>query len=181
MGLSLIAFDTDHIKRYVFATEKLKEIRGGSSLLDYLNRIVMTQSAARYGAQPVYANGGSGQFIVATEQADSFGKEVQQNYLATTGGGASITFVSIPLPEHITDISNDDIADTFALLQWRLQEEKQHPPEVFTSPSHPFLRLCNSCGTKYAYLSSICQRITIIRLIDIQRASLFSLRNRLLC
>ena len=43
MELSLIAFDTDHIKRYVFATEKLKEIRGASSLLDYLNRIVMTQ------------------------------------------------------------------------------------------------------------------------------------------
>lgn len=149
MGLSLIAFDTDHIKRYVFGTEKLKEIRGGSSLLDYLNRIVMTQLAERYDAKMVYANGGSGQFIVATELANSFGKEVQQNYLATTGGGASITFVSVPLPEHIINISNDDIADTFKLLQWRLQEEKQHPPEIFASPSHPFLRLCDSCGTEY--------------------------------
>ncbi len=150
MGLSLIAFDTNHIKRYVFGTEKLKEIRGGSSLLDYLNRIIMTQLADKYDAQPVYANGGSGQFIVATAQADSFGKEVQQNYLAATGGGASITFVSIPLPEHITTISNDDIVDTFALLQWHLQEEKQHPPAIFASPSHPFLRLCDSCGTEYA-------------------------------
>ncbi|MBA2394155.1 MAG: hypothetical protein H0V70_15615, partial [Ktedonobacteraceae bacterium] len=150
MGLSLIAFDTDHIKRYVFGTEKLKEIRGASSLLDSLNRIVMTKLANEYDAQPVYANGGSGQFIVATERADLFGKEVQQKYLAVTGGGASITFVSIPLPEHIVDISDDDIMDTFELLQWHLQEEKLHSPEIFALASHPFLRLCDSCGTEYA-------------------------------
>src|SRR5579883_487790 len=41
VGKSLIAFDTDHIKGYVFGTDRLKEIRGASSRLDYLNRITM--------------------------------------------------------------------------------------------------------------------------------------------
>ena len=34
----LVALDTNHIKQYVFATDKLKEIRGASSILDNLNR-----------------------------------------------------------------------------------------------------------------------------------------------
>lgn len=33
MGFSLVALDTDHIKEYVFGTDKLKEIRGASPLL----------------------------------------------------------------------------------------------------------------------------------------------------
>jgi hypothetical protein len=42
-GLSLVAFDTDHIKEYVFGTDRLKEIRGASSLLDRLNRREMEE------------------------------------------------------------------------------------------------------------------------------------------
>jgi hypothetical protein len=33
MGQSLVAFDTDRIKDYVFATGRLAEIRGASALL----------------------------------------------------------------------------------------------------------------------------------------------------
>ena len=64
--LSLVALDTNHIKRYVFATDKLKEIRGASSLLDHLNRRVMDQIAAHpaFHAQKVFANGGSGLFLL---------------------------------------------------------------------------------------------------------------------
>ena len=35
---SVLSFDTDRIKKYIFATSKLKEIRGASALLDSLNR-----------------------------------------------------------------------------------------------------------------------------------------------
>lgn len=45
MSKTLVALDTDHIKRYVFATNKLKEIRGASSILDHLNRILMKEVA----------------------------------------------------------------------------------------------------------------------------------------
>jgi len=152
VALSLIAFDTDHIKRYVFGTDKLKEIRGASSLLDYLNRIVMDQFAEQYRAHKVYANGGSGLFYLATEHANDFGQQVQQAYYDVTGGGASITFVLLPLPEGITEknIDKEDITDHLEELQWRLQEKKLHPPASLTLASHPFLRLCDACGIEYA-------------------------------
>jgi hypothetical protein len=131
MGLSLIAFDTDHIKRYVFGTNKLKEIRGASSLLDYLNRVVMVESAKNYQAKEVFANGGSGLFYVPAENADIFGQDVQRAYQQTTGGGSSIAYAISEIPPDIAS-RNDDIeqvvmSDLFELVQWRLQEKKQQP------------------------------------------------------
>jgi hypothetical protein len=149
MGSSLVAFDTDHIKRYVFGTNKLKEIRGASSLLDYLNRVVMVEFAESYHAQKVYAHGGSGLFLVPTEHLGTFSQQVQQAYQDLTGGGASVTCVDVPLPEHVNDIGSDDIANTLELLQWRLQEEKAYAPTFLALPSHPFLRPCDSCGVEY--------------------------------
>ena len=124
MELSLVAFDTDHIKQYVFGTNKLKEIRGASSLLDYLNRIVMEACAAPdHHAEKIYAHGGSGLFLVDTLHVNTFKALVQQSYHDATGGGASITAVDLPVPEQI-DVHKDDIKDLLDLLQWRLQEEK---------------------------------------------------------
>ena len=42
---SLVALDTDHIRGYVFETNKLQEIRGASSILDTLNRKTMLETA----------------------------------------------------------------------------------------------------------------------------------------
>lgn len=151
MGLSLIAFDTDHIKRYVFGTNKLKEIRGASSLLDSLNRITMNESAGQYQAKKIYTNGGSGLFLLPAEQAEAFGQRVQQAFQQKTGTGASITYVIEPLPGHIETADDDtDLTDTFQLLQMRLQEEKLHPPVTLALPSHSFLRICDACGVDYA-------------------------------
>lgn len=41
MGKYVVALDTDRIKQYVFATDKVKEIRGASKVFDRLNRIKM--------------------------------------------------------------------------------------------------------------------------------------------
>ena len=150
MGLSLVAFDTDRIKRYVFGTNKLKEIRGASSILDYLNRITMEKCAEKHGADMVYANGGSGLFIVPTEQADAFETEVKQWYYDKTGGGASVTSVIVPAPEKIRNVNDDiPIPEALEVVQWRIQEEKLHPPETLALPSHPFIRVCDACGADY--------------------------------
>ena len=45
----IVAFDTDQIKKYVFATDALKEIRGASALLDELNRIKMGEIVHKTG------------------------------------------------------------------------------------------------------------------------------------
>lgn len=175
-SLSLIAFDTDHIKGYVFRTNPLKEIRGASSLLDYLNRYETVQKALDLGAEYIeciYANGGSALFLVDTEKAELLGRDVQRLYRERTGGGASITYAIQPLPADVGDqdieqIKQIDMLDTLDLLRLCLRAAKNSPgmpncPEKerdapqekghagwLTLPSHPFMALCSSCGALYA-------------------------------
>ena len=103
MRKSLVALDTDHIKEYVFGTSKLKEIRGASSLLDYLNRIVMEELAKLDPSFDerclIYANGGSGLFLIDADKADYFGLMVQKAFRDVTGDGATITYLVQKLPE----------------------------------------------------------------------------------
>lgn len=147
MGRSLVALDTNHIKGYVFATDTLKEIRGASSLLDRLNRTVMQELAESepYNGKMIYANGGSGLFLIDSDEATSFGTQIQQEYRKTTAKGASMTFVVQPLPPEAPDdleaIMDFPMPNTLALLRHRLREKKGHPPayidESFTSTDAP--------------------------------------------
>ncbi len=152
---ALVAFDTDHIKRYVFATDRLKEIRGASSRLDRLNRDDMVKIAKQYGAEEIYANGGSGLFFIDADKAEAFGKAVQKKYREDTGGGASITYTILPLSDQfngkkLKDVAHIDVKDELSLLRWKLREAKDRPPSHVALPSHPFMRPCNSCGVEYA-------------------------------
>lgn len=165
---SLIAFDTDHIKGYVFATNRLKEIRGASSRLDYLNRHETVEAAKRQGATCIYANGGSALFLVDTEKAELLGRDVQRLYRTSTGGGASITYAIQPLPDFGTkNVKTVEMEKELDLLRLRLQAAKQSPGVQngletaldtqkegnagrIILPSHPFLALCSSCGAFYA-------------------------------
>lgn len=170
---SLIAFDTDHIKGYVFATNRLKEIRGASSILDRLNREKTREIAEGFGARSIYAHGGSALFIVDSQRAEELGMAVQKLYREETGGGASITYALQPIPdygpqdimharqlnEHVT------MAAVLKLLRLRLRLAKDslqmqtwpgdgtQQDEVLTHialPSHPLLCTCESCGVAYA-------------------------------
>lgn len=153
MGKSLVALDTDHIKEYVFATDKLKEIRGASSILDRLNRQVMEELAKADDIQAtkVYANGGSGQFLVDSEKVDLFTQRIKGAYSADTFGGASISCAVQPLPDlPLEQIWTEKIPGELELLRWRLHDAKNNPPEVVSLPSHPFMRTCDACGVEYA-------------------------------
>lgn len=104
MERSLIAFDTDRIKNYVFTTGILKEIRGASAILDELNRITMPKVI--YNIDPsckeIYANanGGSGLFEVESSRAQECilaieKKYIEKKYLKETKSGF-ITGVHLP-------------------------------------------------------------------------------------
>jgi hypothetical protein len=151
---TLVALDTDHIKQFVFATNKLKEIRGASSILDHLNRREMTRIAGEYKAELVYANGGSGMFVVEgdEEAAKKFGRAIQQTYLKQTHGGATISFDVQKIPEDIDDVWNKrEIHPYMRLLHYRLLQEKgSSHQEIEVLPSHPFMRPCDACGVRYA-------------------------------
>jgi CRISPR RNA silencing complex Cmr2 subunit-like protein len=131
---SLLAFDTDHIKKYVFGTSKLKEIRGASSLLDRLNR-VQTRTIAEskpYGAQTIFAHGGSALFLLDSAQAEPLGHAIQKLYHEETGGGASITYAIQPIPDYGTQDSmtaqqlsrNVTMSQVLKLLRARLKLAK---------------------------------------------------------
>ncbi len=141
MALSLIAFDTDHIKSYVF-----------------LNRSDMKDVADKnhIEAHLIYTNGGSGLFLVDTERAKEFGERVQQRYREKTSAGASVTFALQELPDHIKNSSVDkimaeDLGETLELLRYKLRIAKNHTPDFITLPSHPFIRPCSSCGNRILY------------------------------
>ncbi len=153
MGKSLVALDTDHIKEYVFGTDKLKEIRGASSILDKLNRDAMGEVAREEDprAEQVYANGGSGLFLVDTAKADGLGKAIQREYRVQTAGGATITYAV----QHIPKGKNpwkDDIRQELELLRHRLRQNKDRQPDLneIALFSHPFIRPCDACGVEYA-------------------------------
>lgn len=172
MSQSLIAFDTDHIKGYVFRTGKLKEIRGASSLLDRLNRVKRFTIAKAKKLDPkaitVFANGGSALFVIATDKAEQLGADVQKLYRMETGGGGSITYVIQPIPpNNATDIMTEKeldehitMRDLLKLMRLRLRLAKdsqsdgklQDEPrlDVVALPTHALLFTCKSCGLAYA-------------------------------
>src|SRR5947209_1801620 len=153
---SLVALDTDHIKQYVFGTDKLKEIRGASSLLDYLNRREMEKVAEtlQIQATPIYTNGGAGLFAVDSNRAQEFKLSVQRMYREKSKGRASVTGVVQELPddapESIEALMEYNLKRHLNLMRYRLRSEKDSPPNVIALPSHPFMRPCNSCGVDYA-------------------------------
>jgi GGDEF domain-containing protein len=168
VGKFLVAFDTDHIKQYVFGTDRLREIRGASSILDYLNRIVMTGNEKDapeplpYAPITVCANGGGGIFVVESDDpngGEAFGKYMQRRFRALTGDGASVTYAVQPLPDNIkvtegrndeSLLVNDPATEPYVkTLRWRLREKKLIQDSII-NPTNPFMRPCNSCGIFYA-------------------------------
>ncbi|HTK08828.1 MAG TPA: hypothetical protein VL485_16780, partial [Ktedonobacteraceae bacterium] len=105
----------------------------------------------------IYANGGSGLFLVDAdqeEQIEAFARRVQQTYTDDTQGGASVTYVIQELPKDAPQdkevLKGHNLEETLNLLRNRMRLHKDCPPEVITLPSHPFMRPCDSCGINYA-------------------------------
>ena len=143
----LVSFDTDRIKDYVFATGKLKEIRGGSAILDELNRLDMVEKGREFDAEKIFANGGSGMFTVPESSTEALIHAVEKEYRLRTQTG-SITSATMELPDDFTN--QDDVQPYLQILAYRLRLKKDenalHQPIL----THPFLRTCDSCGEQFA-------------------------------
>lgn len=145
MSRSLIALDTDKIKSYVFATDVLREIRGASDLLTELNK----QMPDHVGGQTIYAHGGSGLFLVDTADAADAIQRVQREFAKKTRGAASITGVSVPVPDDF-DPATSDVCGLWRHLGAKLDAAKARNPPSHTTVSHPLLRPGDSDGEYYA-------------------------------
>ena len=124
----VIVIDTPSIKKYVFGTDSLNEVRGASARLDYLNRVEMENRLGEYlspsGVQvePIYANGGSAQFLVhecdaATARAAC--TSMVQYIHEQTGGEVRVVYGIAPM----TDKASYRQAVQTAHFQMRAQRE----------------------------------------------------------
>lgn len=143
----LVSFDTDRIKEYVFATGRLKEIRGASAILDEFNRRDMVEIGKKSGAEKIYANGGSGMFVVPEESAEGLIRAVEKEYRLRTRTG-SLTGALADLPHGFS--RKCDVRPHLQLLSYRLRLKKDENTLRQPLLTHPFLRTCDSCGEEYA-------------------------------
>lgn len=148
MNKRLLLMDTDSIKNYVFGTNKLRDIRGASAILDDLNRIRMPQiveSKAKGNSEKIFSNGGVGEFIVPAGTESEIIHVVSQEYIEN---GASVSCCSIPLPEDF-DMTSTDSEPLIEQLAYKMQFEKDRN-KTETSISSPFFRACDICHLENA-------------------------------
>jgi hypothetical protein len=145
MGTSLVAFDTDRIKEYVFATGTLKEIRGASAILNGLHEVMRNL----VGGRCYYAHGGAGLFVIPSEEVEQAINCVRQAYAEQTGGAATITGVALPLPDDFDETSSN-IQALWKHLGYKLRAAKARNPDVRAAVTHPLLRYGDSDGIFYA-------------------------------
>lgn len=145
MGKTYVLLDVDQIKKYVFATGKLKEIRGASAILDELNRKTMYELVRGIdpGVKKIFANGGAGMFLVNDEnKAASCIKAVEKLFhKKTLTGSISGAWASYS--------DGDDFKKVFDVLACRLRKAKDEKGFSVHPASHSFFRPCDSCGEEY--------------------------------
>lgn len=141
----LVVLDTPGIKQFVFGTDALAEVRGASALLVRLNRDesneILCQWLGAGSVQKIFANGGSGQFIVTA--SDRAAVEAALDALAAwyreqTGGEMDVVAGVAEWPE--AGNYQEAVAEAFEQLQLRRRLASGRP----TVPTFPLMLECQS-------------------------------------
>lgn len=141
----LVVLDFPGIKKYVFGTDRLVEIRGASALLDRLNRHVIPQWVLEtFGAthsRVVFAGGGTGQFIIdaASETIREKLHDVEGEIYRQSGGALGMVVGVAAL--------DGDYPSALRRAFLDLETQKFQNPVVHHAPCHTgFIRECDSCS-----------------------------------
>ncbi len=147
----LVSFDTDHIKEYLFATNRLKEIRGASALLAWLDERRRKFLLQRYGKDDLIysAGGGASVLLESSVQADQLIAEVERDFRRHTHS-AAITGAWLQPCELFSheQIRKDEkkFGARMKLAAGKLNMRKIQKAELHALPVQPYFRLCNACG-----------------------------------
>ncbi|WP_435550724.1 Cas10/Cmr2 second palm domain-containing protein [Desulfobacterium sp. N47] len=149
----LIVMGIPSIKKYVFGTDRLMEIRGASSLLDNLIRHEIEDFLKKctdiIEVDTVFTGGGSAQFIIKSdeEKLGKYLRDLEGIFINKTGGGIRLIWGKAEY-----DGSNYQEAMERAHLESESQREEK--PFVPTSQLHTgFIRECNSCSKMAGYIT----------------------------
>jgi hypothetical protein len=120
--------DTPGIKQFVFGTDALAEIRGASALLDRLNREdteqILGEALGSKNIQKVFANGGTGQFIVHAPDRKHVQKaldQLAQYYSQQTGGEMRLIAGFAEWPANSGTSYQQAVQTAFRHIQWQRQ------------------------------------------------------------
>jgi hypothetical protein len=157
MNDHLVLFDVDNIKGYVFATGRLKEIRGGSDLVERLTSSQAIESLIRESnlrAKVLYADGGAGKVrFSCPADAELFCRTLEQKYRTETFTG-SLTTARVPYAQAI--------GPTVERGETALRQQKSDRRETIQLEGGPYVRFCESCGS-YPIVNSYLVRAGLPR------------------
>ncbi len=144
----LLIVDFPSIKQFVFGTDRLVEIRGGSGILDHMNRLTLPRfledELGPSNVECVYAGGGAGQFVVRGNQESIQGALGRLRSLCReeSGGGLHLLYTLTPF--------SADYVQTKNRAYQQLRRLKEEDPLRLTVSDHVgFVRDCDSCS-RYA-------------------------------
>jgi CRISPR/Cas system-associated protein Cas10 (large subunit of type III CRISPR-Cas system) len=141
----LVLLDADKIKEYIFATNKLKEIRGASAILDKLcNEAAVKIRVLKYYGELIYEAGGTIKAVFnEPDKAQNFILNEIQLYHKITES-ATITGISL-------EVTAQDYKNNFSIINTKaereLRKQKDTKQQCIQILSHPFIRVCDSCRT----------------------------------
>jgi ubiquitin len=152
----LVLLDTDKIKRYIFSTNRLKLIRGASSILAELNeKEAVKNRVGKYNGEYIFAGGGQvmAEFNSA-EKAEEFISAEKAEYEKLD---AFITGIK----EEYTD-GFENVVQRAQIKLRRAKEERAYVTHLL---SNPFFKTCQLCGVKPAsklkydnFVCTACER-----------------------
>lgn len=172
--VALLSTDVDRVKDYVFESDKLPEIRGGSQILENLESLNDEGIGAAFKARGLptefvdddppgciaYAAGGSLLAVVPPELADALCRDIEQLYAEKTGA-ATISCVCQKLsplellygwkPWQAWDPKGKkDFGEIMQLQGLLLRRRKQEKPARPFFEALPVMRRCASCEIRPA-------------------------------
>ncbi|MBF8276365.1 MAG: hypothetical protein HW390_1438 [Candidatus Brocadiaceae bacterium] len=146
----LVVIETQKVKSYLFASPIMRETRGGSVLLDALNRketkrILQELGHVRY--EEIYLGGGSGRVLFENKHdAEKFKKEVLELYRRETTNAR----VSVEIVERIND---ESFAEWVSRGVMMTQQNKLGRVEGVPVLAGRWIRPCTSCGSEPAEMT----------------------------
>ncbi|MDM8538277.1 hypothetical protein QUF70_16100 [Desulfobacterales bacterium HSG17] len=145
--------DVPGIKKYVFGTDRLVEIRGASALLAQLNEkdtpVFFEKKLGKDNFECVFSGGGAGQFIITADDNSLAAcmNELHAEYIKKSKGGLSFIYGA-------AEYNESDYAACLDRAFIELKRKKDEEPVIPCSLLHTgFIRECDSCsdmGSQYS-------------------------------
>ncbi|WP_437743773.1 hypothetical protein WMF39_01480 [Sorangium sp. So ce1504] len=133
--------EVEGIQRFVFASTKLKIIRGGSALLDSFNRVAMREAVGKKG-EVVLAGGGHCLVRkLARDDAEGIAMDLDRKLRKKTDGQVGLSWSVVA--------RSAEWRTTWAELR-RERAARDLGAPAAPPPLPPFVALCSSCGSSPA-------------------------------